>query len=189
MSTATTTIPRFIPGTWTIDPVHSQVSFTVRHLMVGRVRGRFGALSGTIVTGSDPRHSQVSADIDLASIDTGNAQRDGHLRSAEFLDVEIYPTMSFRSTSVRPQRHNYLVSGELTLHGMTRSVELELEVNGFVADPWGATRAGFSATGEIDRRDFGLNANTPLADGGLLVGYEVHVALEIEAVRCVPAPA
>lgn len=190
MNTATTTtIPRFLPGTWTIDPVHSEVSFTVRHLMVGKVRGRFGAFSGTIVTDSDPLHSQVSVEIDLASIDTGNEQRDAHLRSAEFLDVEIYPTMSFRSTGVRPQRHGYLVMGELALHGVTRPVELQLEVNGFVTDPWGGTRAGFSATGEIDRRDFGLSTNTPLGDGGLLVGYEVHVALEIEAVHCVPGPA
>lgn len=182
MSAATTTIPRFISGTWTIDPVHSEVSFTVRHLMVSKVRGRFAAFSGIIVTGSDPLHSEVSAQIDLASIDTGNEQRDAHLRSTEFFDVEIHPTMSFRSTGVRSHRHGYLVQGELSLHGVSRPVELQLEINGFVTDPWGGTRAGFSATGEIDRRDFDLDANTPLTDGGLLIGYEVQVALEIEAV-------
>lgn len=186
MST-TTTIPRFIAGTWTIDPVHSEVSFTVRHLMVGKVRGRFPAFSGTIVTGSDPLHSQVSAEINLASIDTGNQQRDAHLRSAEFLDVEIHPTMSFRSTSLRPQRHGYLVMGELTLHGVTTPIELQLEVNGFVTDPWGSTRAGFSATGKIDRRDFGLDATTPLASE-MLIGHEVQIALEIEAVLTQTAP-
>ncbi len=189
MSTVTTTtIPHFIPGTWTIDPAHSEVSFTVRHLMVGKVRGRFAAFSGTIVTGLNPLHSQVSAEIDLASIDTGNEQRDAHLRSAEFLNVEIHPRMSFRSTGVRPQRHGYLVIGELTLHGVTRPVELQLEVNGFVTDPWGGTRAGFSATGEIDRRNFGLDATTPLA-GGMLLSYEVQIAVEIEAVLTQTAPA
>lgn len=188
-ATTTTTLP-FTAGTWTIDPVHSEVSFTVRHLMVGKVRGRFTAIQGIIVTGSDPLHSQVSAEIDVASIDTGNEQRGAHLRSAEFLDVEIHPTMSFRSTGVRPQRHGYLVMGELTLHGVTTPIELQLEVNGFVTDPWCNTRAGFSATSKIDRRDFGLDATTPLAaDGGVLVGYEVQIALEIEAVLTQTAPA
>lgn len=186
---AATILPPFIAGTWTIDPVHSEVSFTVRHLMVSKVRGRFTALQGTIVTGPDPLHSRVSAEIDLTSIDTGNEQRDAHLRSAEFLDVEIHPTVSFRSTGVRPQRPGYLVMGELTLHGVTTPVELQLEVNGFVIDPWGGTRAGFSAAGQIDRRDFGLDANTPLAGGGVLVGYEVQIALEIEAVLTQTAPA
>lgn len=180
MSTAT--IPRFAAGTWVIDPVRSDVSFAVRHLMVSNVRGRFARFHGTIITSSELLASQVTAEIDVASIDTGNKRRDAHLRSADFLDVENHPTMSFRATGVRLQPRRHPVVGELTLRGLTSPVELQLEATWLDADLWGGTRAGFSATGEIDRRVFGLDASVPLNGSGVVIGTKVQIALEIQAV-------
>jgi polyisoprenoid-binding protein YceI len=129
MTVETTTIPGFRAGTWTIDPVHSEVSFTARHLGVAKVRGTFDAIAATIVTAEDPRQSSVIATIQTASVNTRNGQRDGHLRSADFLDVEKNPTMTFRSTAIRPQdEEQFLVDGELTLRGVTKPVTLEVEV-------------------------------------------------------------
>ena len=187
MSTQTTTTSPAVPagyvaGTWTIDPVHSEVSFVVRHMMVSKVRGTFRAFSGTIVTGADPLESSVSADIDLNSIDTGNEQRDGHIRTADFFEVENHPTWSFRSTAVRPDGDDYALDGELTIKGVTRPVTFSLEVNGFGPDAYGGTRAGFSATTTINRSDFGVDISMPLDGGGVVVSEKVQVALEIEAV-------
>ena len=186
MSTATastTTIPGYVAGTWVIDQAHSDVSFSVRHMMVSKVRGRFGAFEGRIVTGDTPVDSGVSATIDLSSIDTNNAQRDDHIRSADFFDVENHPTMTYRSTGVRLGSGGGLVlEGELTLKGVTRPVELDLEVNGFGQDPYGGTRAGFSATGQISRNDFGVDISMPLDGGGVVVGDKINLSLEIEAV-------
>ena len=177
------TVPQHITGTWVIDPVHSDVSFSVRHLVVSKVRGRFGAFSGTIVTAEDPLASSVNATIELASIDTGNADRDAHVRSADFLDVEQYPELVYKSTGVRAEGDDYIVDGELTLHGVTRPVTLALEVNGFQpVTPFGDTRAGFSATAEIDRQDFGITFNMPLEGGGLGLGNKIAIHLEIEAI-------
>lgn len=182
----TTAIPSAAPtsdlatGAWRLDPARASVEFHVRNFYgLMTVKGYFDRYDGTLRLNRQPAVELV---IDADSLDTKLARRDEHLRSAEFFDVDIQPTMSFHSAGVRPQRHGYLVTGELTLRGVTRPVELQLEINGFVTDPWGGTRAGFSATGEIDRRDFGLDASMPIADGGLLVGYEVQIALEIEAV-------
>src|SRR4051812_32140743 len=175
-------IPGYVAGTWTIDPVHSEVGFSVRHMMVSKVRGRFTSFSGEIVTGADPLASQVSADIDLASIETGNAQRDEHIRSADFFEVETYPIMSYRSTGVRADGHDYVLDGELTLKGVTRNVALRLELNGFGPDAYGGTRAGFTATTEINRRDFGVNFNAAIETGGAVVADKVTIQLEIEAV-------
>ena len=178
-----TTIPGYLAGTWTIDPVHSDVSFSVRHMMVSKVRGRFGSFAGQIVTGDTPFDSAVSATIDLGSIDTNNAQRDEHIRSADFFDVENHPTMTYRSTGVRVGSDGGLVlEGELTLKGVTRPVELELEVNGFGGDPYGNTRAGFSAKGQISRGAFGVDISMPLDGGGVVVGDKINLSLEIEAV-------
>ena len=182
VSTTETTIPGYVAGTWTIDPVHSEVGFSVRHMMVSKVRGRFTRFSGEIVTADDPTRSSVTAEIDLSSIDTGQDQRDAHIRSADFFEVETYPTMTYRSTGVRGHGSDYILDGELTLKGITKSVPLVLELNGFGPDPYGGTRAGFTASGEINRRDFNVNFNAPLQNGGVVVSDKVTLHLEIEAV-------
>jgi polyisoprenoid-binding protein YceI len=181
-ATVLETIPGYLAGTWAIDPVHSDVGFTVRHMMVSKVRGRFGRFEGQLVTGEDRLDSSVTASIDLTSIDTNNPQRDAHIRSADFFDVENYPTMTYRSTGVRYDDDDLVVDGELTLKGVTRQVPLRLEVNGFGPDAYGGTRAGFTATAEINRRDFGVNFNAALETGGAVVADKVTIHLEIEAV-------
>ena len=180
-STTVTAIPGYVAGTWTIDPVHSEVGFSVRHMMVSKVRGKFNTFSGEIVTGEDPLGSSVTAEIDLASINTGNEQRDAHIRSADFFEIDTHQTMTYRSTGVRPEGDDYVLDGELTLKGVTSSVPLKLELNGFGPDPYGGTRAGFSATGEINRSDFDVKFG--LAEGGgAVVSDKVTLQLEIEAV-------
>jgi polyisoprenoid-binding protein YceI len=177
-----TAIPGYIAGTWTIDPVHSEVGFTVRHMMVSKVRGKFTNFSGEIVTGPDPLDSSVNAEIALDSITTGNDQRDAHIRSADFFEVETYPTMTYRSTGTRRDGDGYVVDGKLTLKGVTRDVPLALELNGFGPDAFGGTRAGFTATAEISRSDFGVNWNAAIEGGGVVVSDKVTIQLEIEAV-------
>ena len=182
MSETAVEIPGYVAGTWTIDPVHSEVSFVVRHMMVSKVRGRFDKFEGTIVTAPDPLQSSVTATVDLSSVNTGEPNRDNHIRSADFFEVESHPTLTFRSTGVRPDGDNYLLDGELTIRGTTRPVTLKLEVNGFGPDAYGGTRAGFSATTTINRSDFGVDISMPLDGGGVVVSEKVQVALEIEAV-------
>jgi polyisoprenoid-binding protein YceI len=177
------TIPGYLTGTWKADPVHSEIAFSVRHLMLSKARGRFTGYDVTIVTAEDPADSSVTATIELASIDTGNDARDEHLRSADYFDTEKYPTMTYRSTGVRPHGDGWLVEGELTVHGITRPVALSVEVLGFGPDPFGGHRAGFSATAEIDRRDFGVDLNVPMDGGGVAVGHKITIGLDIEAVR------
>jgi polyisoprenoid-binding protein YceI len=176
-------IPGYEAATWTIDPVHSEVGFSVRHMMVSKVRGRFTKFSGELVTAADPLQSSVHAEIDLSSIDTGQEQRDNHIRSADFFEVETYPTMTYTSRGVRLEDGEYVLDGDLTLKGVTRSVPLRLELNGFGPDPYGGYRAGFTATGEINRSDFNVSFNAPLANGGVVVAEKVQLQLEIEAVR------
>lgn len=177
-----TQIPGYRAGTWTIDPVHSDVSFSVRHMMVSKVRGRFATFSGELVTAENPLESSVTASIDLTSIDTNNAQRDDHIRSKDFFEVESFPTMTYRSTGVRQDDGDWIIDGELTLHGVTRPVALAVELNGFGPDAFGGFRAGFSATTEINRRDFGIDISMPLDGGGVVVGDKIQISLEIEAV-------
>jgi len=181
-STTATVIPGYVAGTWTIDPVHSEIGFSARHMMVSKVRGKFTNFSGEIVTGDDPLQSSATAVIDLKSISTGQDQRDAHLRSADFFEVETYPTMTYRSTGVRFEDDNYILDGELTLKGVTKRVPLVLELNGFGPDPYGGHRAGFSASGEINRRDFNVNFSAPLQNGGVVVSDKITLHLEIEAV-------
>ena len=181
-SSTATTIPGYVAGTWTIDPVHSEIGFSVRHVMVSKVRGKFTNFSGQIVTAEDPFKSSATAEIDLKSITTGNDQRDEHLRSADFFEVETYPTMTYRSTGARFEDGNYILDGELTLKGITRRVPLVLELNGFGPDPYGGTRAGFTASGELSRSDFNVSFNAPLQNGGVVVGDKITLHLEIEAV-------
>ena len=173
--------PEIPAGTWTIDPSHSEVGFSVRHLMVSKVRGRFNSFAGELVTADNPLDSTVSATIDLGSVVTGDENRDAHLRGTDFFDVETHPVMSYRSTGLRPDGDAYVLDGELTLHGVTRSVPLKLEVNGFIVSPMG-TRVGFSASGELSRKDFGIEFNMPLEGGGVVVGDKVALNLEVEAV-------
>ncbi|MGN6724260.1 MAG: YceI family protein [Marmoricola sp.] len=165
------------PGTWTIDPSHSEVSFTVRHLM-SKVRGQFETFEGTITTGSELADTSVESSIDLNSINTRDAQRDGHLRSADFFDVENTGPMTFKSLSFDGKK----ATGELTIKGATNVVELDVEFFGEDKDPWGGTRIGFEATAEINRKDFGIDFNIPLDGGKLLVGDKVSITLEIQAV-------
>lgn len=184
ITTPTSTIPGYQTGTWVIDPTHSEVSFSVRHLMVSKVRGRFARFSGELVTGNDPVDSSVEATVDLASIDTNSEDRDAHLRSPDFLDVERYPSLTYRSTEIRADRDGYVVDGELTLHGVTRSVPLALEVHGFLPEsPFGDSRVGFSARAEISRKEFGISFDAPLENGGVVVGDKIQVDLEVEAIR------
>jgi polyisoprenoid-binding protein YceI len=182
MTQTVSTIPGFVTGTWNIDPVHSEVGFSVRHMMVSKVRGKFTQFSGEIVTAEDVASSSVNATIELASIDTGNADRDGHLRSADFFEVEKYPTMTYESTGLRVSDDGYVLDGNLTLKGVTKPVSLALEIGGFGPDPFGGIRAGFTATGEIKRSDFGVDFNAALETGGVVVSDKVNLLLEIEAV-------
>lgn len=180
--TSIETIPGYVAGTWAIDPEHSEVGFSVRHMMISKARGRFTKFSGELVTAPDVLSSSVTAEIDLASVDTGNPQRDAHLCSPDFFGVDNHPRMTYRSTRLRPHGDHYILEGELTLKGITRNVPLSLEVNGFGPDTWGGTRAGFTATGEINRQDFGVTWNTAIEAGGVAVANKVTIHLEIEAV-------
>lgn len=176
-------VSQLIAGTWNIDRAHSEVGFTVRHLAVSKVRGTFKSFEGSITIAEDPLDSKVSASIDTTSIDTGEEQRDNHLRSADFFDTETHSKLTFESTSVRAKGSDYQVEGNLTVHGTTRPVTLDLEFNGVSPDPWGGTRAGFSATTEISRKEFGVDFNIPLDGGGVVVGDKIKIELEIEAVK------
>jgi len=185
-STISTTPTGYIVGTWAIDPVHSDVSFTVKHMMVSKVRGRFDTFEGTLVTAEDPLQSSVTATIDTASINTNQPQRDAHIRSADFFEVETHPNMTFRSTGIRGDGEDFLVDGELTLKGITKPVTLALELSGFGPDAYGGTRAGFSASTTINRRDFGVDINMPMDGGGVVVGDKITINLEVEAVLQTP---
>jgi len=171
-----------VAGTWTIDPTHSEVSFSVRHLMVSKVRGTFTKFAGTITVAKESLASSVEVTVDLSSIDTRDEQRDAHLRSADFFEIETHPTMTYRSTGVEADGDQYIVQGELTLHGVTKAVPLTVEFNGVSRDPWGGTRAGFSAQTELSRNDFGIDMSMPLDGGGVVVGDKIKVFLEVEAV-------
>jgi len=174
--------------TWKLDSTHSQVEFSVKHMMFTTVRGRFGALDGTITMDAEaPERSSVEVTIDAASLDTRVADRDAHLRSGDFFDVESYPTLVFRSRDVRgpvgTSGETFEVVGDLTIRGVTREVRLDARFEGTGTDPWGGTRAGFSAQTTIDRRDFGLTWNQALETGGVLVGHEVRIDLQVQAVE------
>jgi polyisoprenoid-binding protein YceI len=170
---------------WNLDTVHSGINFTVRHMVVSKVRGRFAKFNGTVALDeSDFTRSRVEATIDASSIDTGTAQRDDHLKSADFFDVERFPEIRFLSTRIeKVSGERYRVTGELTIHGVTRSVALETEYGGRGKDPWGNERVGFTARGTIDRKDFGLVWNQALETGGVLVSDRVDLELEVQAVR------
>jgi polyisoprenoid-binding protein YceI len=182
MTLLTHDIPGYVAGTWKIDPVHSEVSFVVRHLMVSKVRGRFDTFEGEIVTGEDLATSTATATIEVASINTGNQTRDDHVRSADFFDAEHHPTMQFVSHGLTATDDGLVLLGDLTIRGVTKSVSLEVELNGFGPDAYGGTRVGFSAAGTIDRTDFGVSYNGPIPGGGSVLANTVTISLEVEAV-------
>jgi polyisoprenoid-binding protein YceI len=172
-----------VAATFTIDRAHSGVGFKVKHLMVSNVRGTFDDFAGTVVYDpADPQSWQVVATIQATSIDTGDPKRDDHLRTADFFDVATHPTLIFKSTGVTANKDGtFLLAGDLTMHGVTKPVTLTLEVNGTIKDPWGNTKAGFTATGKLNRADFGLTWNKALETGGVVVGDEVTLMLDVEA--------
>lgn len=176
------TLPSLSTGTWNIDPAHSVVGFSVRHLMVSKVRGSFKKFSGTIVVPEDASQSTVEVTVDMSSVDTGEEQRDNHLRSNDFFSVETYPTLEFKGTSVAAKGGDYQLAGDLTINGVTKPVALDVELNGVGPDPWGGTRAGFSAETEISRKDFGITFDIPLDGGGVTIGDKIKVLLEVETV-------
>jgi polyisoprenoid-binding protein YceI len=170
-----------VAGTYVIDKAHSMVEFVGRYLMVTKVRGRFTDFSGEVEIAEDPLQSSVAVTIDANSVHTGDERRDGHLRSGDFLDVETYPTIEFRSRRLQPSGRDWKLIGDLTLHGVTREVTLDLSFDGFAPDPWGNTRLAFSASTEIDREDWGLTWNAAIETGGVLVGRKVAIELTIQA--------
>jgi polyisoprenoid-binding protein YceI len=180
MTTQTDVIDGYVAGTWTIDAVHSDVSFFVRHLGVSKVRGSFASFEGTITTAENPLDSKVEAVIHTTSVSTNNEMRDNHVRNADFLDVENFPQMTFTSSAVRPKTSElFEVDGELTLHGVTKPVTLQLELNGFGTHYEGHPIAGFSAATEISRSDFGVTGGA----AGAAVSDKIRIALEIEATQ------
>jgi polyisoprenoid-binding protein YceI len=184
MSTTAVEIPGYIAGTWAVDPVHSEVSFVVRHMMVSKVRGRFDTFEGTIVTAEDPLASTVTASVELSSVNTGQEQRDAHIRSEDFFGTEKHTHMTFASTGIRVEGDHFLLDGDFTLKAVTKPVTFKLEVSGFGPDAYGGTRCGFSATTEINRMDYGVSFNGPIpgVPQGVAVSEKVTLNLEIEGV-------
>lgn len=170
--------------TWQIDPAHSNVEFAVKHLMISTVRGRFADVTGTVTTNGTPEGSHIEVRIAAGSIDTRQAQRDQHLVSADFLDVANFPEITFVSTKITPKGDDeFSIVGDLTIRGVTRPVTLEATSEGRGMDPWGGERAGFSATGKFDRRDFGLTYNQALEAGGVVVGNDLKLTIDVELTR------
>ncbi|WP_213571454.1 YceI family protein [Rhodococcus sp. USK13] len=170
------------PGTWEIDPVHSSINFWVRHLMVSKVRGRFDTFSGVITIAENGTPS-LSAEIAVTSINTGSIQRDEHVRAADFFEVEKFPTATFRSTSIVTKGESFILTGNCTLHGVTKSIDLSVQFNGVNPGGGSGTVAGFEATVVLNRKDFGINFDMPLEVGGAMVGDKVTIDLEIEALK------
>ena len=177
------------PGRWSIDPTHSRIQFAVRHMMISRVRGHFSSFSGTIQIAPDPTQSSVEAVIQAASVDTSDKTRDSHVRSADFLDVQTYPEIRFQSSAVRPSGDSWDVDGDLTVKDSVRPVTLRVDYTGTATDPWGGKRAGFEGATVINREDFGVTWNQVLEAGELMVGTEIKVELDIEAVLENPSAA
>jgi polyisoprenoid-binding protein YceI len=185
LSTAATTTQTPALTTWSIDPAHSHVEFAVKHLMIATVRGRFAIVQGTVRTDdADPSKAGVEVEIDADSIDTRQAQRDAHLKSADFFDVETFPKLTFKSTRIDGVDGDaFKLTGDLTIHGVTRPVTLDVTSEGRGKDPWGGERAGFSATGKIKRSEFGLTWNQVLETGGFAVGDDIKITLDVELVK------
>lgn len=184
-STAVVTNPTSTTTTWAIDPGHTTVEFSVKHMMVSTTKGRFGGVSGTIVIDEqDPTRSYADVTIDASTVDTREERRDAHLKSADFFNSQVYPKITFKSTRVVPQSSDrYKVYGDLTILGVTRQVVLDTEYNGQNKTPWGTEVIGFTADTKINRKDWGLTYNAALETGGFLVGDEIKIHLEVEAIK------
>jgi len=170
--------------TWKLDPSHTLVEFSAKHLMITTVKGRITDVEGTIVMDEkNPGKSSVEATLKAVSIDTRTEQRDQHLRSADFLNVELFPEIKFRSTRIEGDKESFKLTGDLTIRDVTRPITLDIRFEGQQTDPWGGERVGFSGSGKIDRRDFGLTWNQALETGGVVVGNDVKINLEVEAVK------
>ena len=170
-------------GTWVIDPAHTNLGFTARHAMVAKVRGNFGEFEGSFSIAEDVAASSAALTIQAGSIDTKNADRDAHLKSGDFLDVENFPAITFTSTSVAVSGSDIVVTGDLTIHGVTKSVDVTYELVGISQDPWGNTKIGFEGTAKISRKEFGLVWNVALETGGVLVGDDIKLTLDVEATK------
>ena len=167
------------PGTWNIDPTHSEISFVARHLMVTKVRGKFTEYTATTEVAEPVENSTVEFTVQTASFDTGNAERDGHVKSGDFFDVEKYPTMTFKATTITDDE----ITGDLTIKGVTKPATFSYDFNGVATDPWGGTRAGFEASGEINRTDFGMTFNAALESGGVMISEKIKINLDLEFVK------
>ncbi|NYH54325.1 MULTISPECIES: YceI family protein [Nocardiopsis] len=171
------------PGTWTIDAAHSVVGFSVRHMMVSKVRGRFEKFDATLTVPEDPTQSSVEATIDAGSINTDNGDRDTHIRSADFFGVEQHPQFTFRSTGIEAKGEDFVLKGDLSIKGNTRPVEIALEFNGSTIDPYGLTRAGFTGSTQISRKEFGVDIEMPMESGGVVVGDRITIDIDAEFTR------
>jgi len=179
-SPATGSLPA---GTWSVDPTHTRIGFVARHMMVTKVRGSFQDFTAEVEISEDPLASKLTAEVQMASIDTGNEDRDGHLRANDFFDIEQYPTMRLVATGFEGSGDAYVMHADLTIKGVTKPVDFDLEFGGVGQDPWGGTRAGFTATTTINRKDWGIEWNAPLETGGVLVGDKVQIELDVELVK------
>jgi polyisoprenoid-binding protein YceI len=171
-----------VPGVYEIDPKHTAVEFVARHLMISKVRGRFEDVQGTVVVAEVPEESSVQVTIGAASVSTGEAQRDAHLRSADFFEADVHPQWTFRSTAVEADGERWKVTGDLSIRGVTHPVVLDVDFDGASVSPWGTTAIGFSASTEVDREQWGLTWNQALETGGVVVGRKVKIELSVEAV-------
>ncbi|MBR8741591.1 YceI family protein [Nocardiopsis sp. MG754419] len=171
------------PGTWKIDVAHSIVGFSVRHMMVSKVRGRFEKFDATLTVPEDPTQATVEADIDSGSINTDNSDRDNHIRSADFFETDQHPKFHFRSTGVEAKGEDFVLKGELTIKQNTHPIELKLEFNGSTVDPYGLDRAGFAASTVISRKEFGVDIEMPMDGGGVVVGDKITIDIDAEFTR------
>ncbi|GAB3717574.1 YceI family protein [Nocardiopsis nanhaiensis] len=171
------------PGTWKIDGAHSIVGFSVRHMMVSKVRGRFEKFDATLTVPEDPSKTSVEATIDASSINTDNSDRDNHIRSADFFSTDQFPEFAFRSTGIEAKGEDYVLKGDLTIKKNTHPVELSLEFNGSTVDPWGLDRAGFAASTTISRKEFGVDIEMPMDGGGVVVGDRISIEIDAEFTR------
>ncbi|EPR77438.1 Protein yceI precursor [Leifsonia rubra CMS 76R] len=182
MTTSLQTHPNFVAGTWQIDPTHSTVTFTVKHLMISKVRGSFDDFSGTIVTSQTPTENSVTATIDMATINTNQADRDNHLRTNDFFKIDEFPSATFTSTTVTVDGDDLTIDGNLTLRGVTKPVTLKGEFGGIATDGYGQTKAAASASTVINRTDFGVIYNSALETGGVLIGEDITLSFDLQAV-------
>lgn len=181
-TTIATQIPGYRAGTWRVDKAHSGVGFSVKHMMISKVRGRFEDFDATFVTAPNPLESTVTAKAQVVSVNTKDENRDKHLRTNDFFEAETYPEISFVSTGARVHDGDYKVDGDLTIKGVTKPVSFDFEFGGFTTDPYGNYRAGASASATVNRADFGLTWNTALEAGGVMVGDKVTITIDLEAV-------